>query len=112
MPQTVDSRSAGDAMTNDPGVVKGYKMLARGHVLKLEFNGSSETPGQCFVRCKVVASMKKKMYTVRLCLSHLEDIKFGLCSCAASLADPCNHIAALAYALEDCVRRGLRQSPT
>ena len=112
MPQTVNSGSDGDAMTNDRGVVKGYKMFAGGHVQKLEFNGSSETPGQCFVRCKVVASMKKKMYTVRLCLSHLGDIKFGLCSCTAGLAGSCNPIAALAYALEDCVRRGLRQSPT
>ena len=97
------------AMTAQRCIEKGFKMFADGHVQKFEFNPSPSTQGQCFVRCKVVASMKKMMHTVRMCLLDdgqiafvasmkrmmhtvrmclLDDgqIAFAICSCTAGLA--------------------------
>ena len=37
------------------------------------------------------------------------DVRAAYCICPASLAGSCNHVGALLYALEDFVRKGLRE---
>lgn len=81
------------------------------------FNDLDKHARYCYVRCRVLPSMKKTRaaYDTRVCLQRDGFIHVAYCVCTAGLAGCCNHVAALLYALEEFVRLGLREeadSPT
>ena len=97
--------SESDPMPGDRGIEKGYKMFNEGHVYKVNIcTTNARAPDRCFVSCNVAASMKKLSYTVRMRLTKAGSIQFALCLCTAGLTGSCNHVAALAYPLEDLTR--------
>ena len=101
------------------GLDKGFRFFKDGHVHKIKLFSGLELDGGksvCYVRCEVLPSMRKdRVYQVRVCCtehSNLEmptDVRAAYCICPASLAGSCNHVGALLYALEDFVRKGLRE---
>lgn len=102
--------------TSFRGIMKGYRFFKDGHVQEIEFHdahGSSSSTSYCFVRCKVLPSMKKTQpYRVRVCLDRKTCfVSVAYCVCTAGLAGCCNHVAALLYGLEEFVRLGLMEKP-
>ena len=56
--------------------------------------------------------VKNKEYTVHICLTESmkeAEVRAAFCVCVAGLGGCCNHVAATIYALEDFVRKGLRE---
>ena len=94
------------------GIDKGYKFFKDGHVQAIEFHDLDGNPERCYVRSKVLPSMRKtEPYRARICLFRDGMVEVAYCVCTAGLAGCCNHIAGLLYALEEFVRLGLREEP-
>ena len=114
---SVASTSKEDA-TDDPvtsfrGVEKEYRFFRSVHVQRVEFHPLPASSEFCYVRAKVLPLMaKNKVYCVRICLTSDGHIHTAYCVCPAGLADSCNHVVGLIYALEKFVRfvrLGLRE---
>ena len=83
-----------------------------GHVQAIEFHDLDGNPERCYVRSKVLPSMRKtEPYRARICLFRDGMVEVAYCVCTAGLAGCCNHIAGLLDALEEFVRLGLREEP-
>ena len=94
------------------GIDKGYKFFKDGHVQAIEFHDLDGNPERCYVRSKVLPSMRKtEPYRARICLFRDGMVEVAYCVCTAGLAGCCNHIAGLLYALEEFVRLGLCDEP-
>ena len=109
---SVSSTSEEDATDDDPvtsfhRVEKGYRLFKSGHVQRIEFHPLPASSEFCFVRAKVLPSMVKNVYCVRIYLTSDGHIHTAYCVFPAGLAGCCNHVAALIYALEEFVRLGL-----
>ena len=102
----------GEMFSSFRGIDKGYKFFKHGHVQNIEYNDLQGNPECCYVRCKVLPSMKKSQpYIARICLRINGLVDVAYCVCTAGLVGCCNHIAALLYTLEEFVRLGLRDEP-
>ncbi|KAJ8300539.1 hypothetical protein KUTeg_022058 [Tegillarca granosa] len=55
--------------------------------------------------------MTAKHYKVFVCLSSKGDVQGGSYDCVAGKGEACNHIAALLFALEDYIAKGLKDLP-
>ena len=83
-----------------------------GHVQSIEYNDLQSNSERCYVRCKVLPSMKKTQpYHARVCLKRNGLVDVAYCACTAGLAGCCNHIAAFLYSFEKFVCLGLREEP-
>ena len=106
-----------EVLSSFRGLCKGYKFFANKHVQAIEMHDLDGHPGFCYVRAKVLPSMRKtEPYKVWVCLRRNAAVAAAGCVCTAGLAGSCNHVAGLLYALEDFVVEGLREedprSPT
>ena len=88
---------------------KAFRFFHDGHVQKIRLH-----PGEgsrCFITASVLPSMcKDRIYKTYLALDKVTaEVKLAFCVCAAGLSGCCNYVSGLLYALEDFVRRGLRE---
>ena len=59
----------GEVCSSFRGIDKGYKFFKDGHVQNIEYNDLQGNPECCYVRRKVLPSMKKSQpYVARICL--------------------------------------------
>ena len=101
-----------DMFSSFRGIDKGYRFFKDGHVQAIEYHDLQDDPERCYVRCKVLPSMRRtQLYRARILLRREGFVEVAYCVCTAGLAGCCNHTAALLYALEEFVRIGLREEP-
>ena len=89
--------------------LKAYQFFYEGHIKALESKGHQNKK---YVKAAVLASMKKKKYSVVIELSDSSDILRAACTCPAGLGargqGKCNHTGGMLFAMEDFCKRGLK----
>ncbi|CAB4012346.1 Poly P3, partial [Paramuricea clavata] len=83
--------------------LKAFKFFMDGHVQDIKLSIINATSNYCFVKAKILASMRTdRVYETWISVvKETAKVLSADCNCTAGLGEACNHIAALLFAVED-----------
>ncbi|CAB4045439.1 Poly P3, partial [Paramuricea clavata] len=83
--------------------LKAFKFFMDGHVQDIKLSIIDATSNYCFVKAKILPSMRtNRVYETWISVvKETAKVLSAVCNCTAGLGEACNHIAALLFAVED-----------
>ena len=87
-----------------------FQMFEKGHIQDIEIM-DDKLAKKTLLKATCIAQMKQTKYNIFLILLSTGDIDYAKCNCPAGAgpSGTCKHLAALCYALEDFVRRFIKE---
>ncbi|XP_046864347.1 uncharacterized protein LOC124458362 [Xenia sp. Carnegie-2017] len=97
----IDDVEVKKQVSTEKPLVKGYNFFKSGNVQHVL---SQTRNGLYFIKSKVLPSMKKDSYIVKITMNERSLVQKAFCDCPAGIDGRCNHVAATLFLLEslDC----------
>ena len=97
----IDDVEVKKQVSTEKPLVKGYNFFKSGNVQHVL---SQTRNGLYFIKSKVLPSMRKDSYIVKITMNERSLVQKAFCDCPAGIDGRCNHVAATLFLLEslDC----------